>query len=225
MSMVMLYREELEDRCPQVIRMYPDIQDLIVPREILPSDFEIRTPTLLGVSPDQVELARQAFDEYLEPEIEIVIPPEPVHKEPVNDGVAIHVEKPKLPKNLMERFLCICAIVATLFIMIGGLFSVSTAGDIPIIYQSKILFVPDVAIEEEPVPAGERMENVIHHPQREITLPHSQPRASDWHEPSPKLRLRFVDTDIELTGVTSEFEIREFLEATTAYIEPRLKAA
>lgn len=224
MSMVLVARHELEEIFLICDRDHPGFNEFLIRREDLPDDFEIRTPTLKGISPLQIEVTRQAIDEYLAPEIEIVIPPEPVHKEPVNDGIAIHVDKPKLPKNFKERFLCICAIVATLFIMIGGLFSVARASDVSNIHQSK-MFVPDIAIEEEPAPAGERMENVIHHPQREITLPHSQPRASDWHEPSPKLRLRFVDTEIELAEVTSEFETREFLKATTEYIEPRLEAA
>lgn len=201
MSMTMLRLDEIEDFFPEEILYYPGTQRLIVDRRELPDDFEERTPTLVGISPKQMEVTQQAIDEYLEPEIEFVY--EFVADYEKEDEEEI--DKLILYKNKYERYVALVAAFACIFFLISGVNELARS------FSSLHKFTKQLENKEISIMAQ--------NPQKDVLLNHSQPRASDWHEISPKVKIKWdLDTDVELEGVTTEKQTNEFPEFLTPLI-------
>lgn len=228
MPMAMLRLYEIEELFPEEILHFPGTQRLIVDMDELPEDFEERTPTLTGISPKQIEITKQAMDEYLEPEMEVIYELEADYEPVIGKVLELPIGL-KIYKNKYERYMAFFATFASIFFLIGGLNKVASSADVPLNMRAKtMLIVPTCVPQEEPEPFGEekRAEVMPHHPQKDVLLPHNQPRAYDWHETSPKLKIRWnTDTEVELEGVTSEFGTNEFLEPTLEYLYPLIPIA
>ena len=200
--MTMLNLDEIEELFPEEILYFPWTQRLIVDCKELPDDFEERVPTLTGISPVQMEITQRSIDEYveyLEPEIEIIYEFEADYEEieEVNSLIVY--------KNKYERYIALIAAFVATFFLIGGINSLATS------FNSLHKFKKQVEKKE--------LNIMAQNPQKDVLLKHSQPRANDWKETSPKLKIRFdMDTFVELEGVTSEHHTYELLEPTFEYL-------
>lgn len=227
MPMAMLRLYEIEELFPEEILHFPGTQRLIVDREELPEDFEERTPTLIGISPKQMEITMQSIDEYLEPDIEVIYELEADY-EPKKGKVLELPMNLIIYKNKYERYMAFFAAFASIFFMVVGLNKVASSSQIPLkMSVRKMIIIPECIPQNEPNPAGEeRAEVMPQNPQKDVLLPHCQSRACDWHETSPKVKIRWnTDTEVELEGVTSEFGTNEFLEPTLEYLYPLIPLA
>lgn len=208
--MMLVARHELEEIFFINDKDYPGYNEFLINRNDLPDDFEVRTPTLKGISPMQNQVTRQAIEEYLEPEIEVIYELEADYEPVIGKVLKFPTIDLGIYKNKYERYLALCAAFCSILFLIGGLSQVSISMQTNVEEKSSIkLVLPEIVPLEEPSPAGEeRVENMSYnsYSQRELTLPHSQPIASDWSGSSRRISLRCMDTEFEITGVTSEIK-------------------